>query len=225
MERFDPKAVQGHFDSIANRYDEGKARQSRYWRTLVSIYREFVCEGSSVLEVGCGTGSLLAGLRPRRGVGLDLSPAMVEAAAKKHPDLEFRAEDIARPSGKEAFGFILLCDVIEHLPDPAAALEGIKSYADRDTRIVLTSVNPLWAGALHLAETLSLKLPEGEHEWLSLPELRALIEGHGFRVETAEGRILLPFGVPLGDGILNRLSRTPLLRRLCFVYAVVFRLA
>lgn len=225
MERFDPRSVREHFDSLAGRYDEGKARQTYYWKTLVGIYRDLVPPGSSVLEVGCGTGSLLASLSPRRGTGLDLSPAMVEAARKKHPDLEFRTEDIALPSGREAFDFVVLCDVIEHLPDPGSALEGLKAYSDGRTRLVVTSVNPVWAGALHLAESLGWKLPEGDHEWLSIKELSSLVAEHGFRVERAEGRILLPVRVPLAGGLLNRLARLPLLRGVCFVYAVVFRLA
>ncbi|MBI5623382.1 MAG: methyltransferase domain-containing protein [Elusimicrobia bacterium] len=225
MERFETEAVRQHFDSIASRYDEGKARQTRYWRCLLEIYGSLVPRSSSVLEVGCGTGALLASLAPKRGVGLDLSPAMVEEARKRHPGLEFRAEDIAHPSGREVFDHILLCDVIEHLPDPGAALEGLKAYAGAGTRLVLTSVNPVWTKPLHLAEALGLKLPEGEHEWLALSEVRGLVAGHGFRVELAEGRILLPFGVPLADAALNRLAKAPMLHGLCFVYAVVFRLA
>jgi SAM-dependent methyltransferase len=224
VERFDPKSVRDHFDSIAARYDEGKARQSRYWRALLGIYAEFVPQGASVLEVGCGTGSLLASLRPCRGLGLDLSPAMVEEARRRHPELEFRAEDIARPAGREVFEHVVLCDVVEHLPDPGAALEGLKSYADKSTRFILTSVNPVWTQPLHLAEALGLKLPEGEHEWLEVAEVGALIGRHGFRVEHAGGRLLLPFGIPLAEIALNRLARLPLLRGVCFVYAVVFRL-
>lgn len=213
-----------HFDSIASRYDDGKARQARYWRALVRIYQELVPAGATVLEVGCGTGSLLASLSPRRGAGLDISPAMVEAARAKHPELEFWVEDIARPTRRDAFEFVLLCDVLEHLPDPDSALEGLKSYADGRTLFVATAANPLWAGPLHLAEALRLKLPEGDHEWMSLKQLRGLLERHGFRLETAEGRILLPFRVPWLGGSLDRLAALRPLRALAFTYAVVFRL-
>lgn len=213
-----------HFDSIAAHYDLGKFDRTYYWQELVSIYREHVPPKSSVLDIGCGTGILLASLDPRRGAGLDMSPAMVKAARAKHPQYEFWTEDIARPARQEVFERVVICNVLEHLPDPGLAVDGLKAYADRRTRFVATVSNPLWAGPLHLAEVLGLKFPEGVHEWMSLRDIRRLLEWHGFEVEAVEGRILLPVRVPLLSGLVNRLARRRPLRRLCFVYVVVFRL-
>ena len=47
-----------------------------------------------ILELGCGTGGLLNALKPKRGVGIDFSPAMLEVARKRYPELEFREGDI-----------------------------------------------------------------------------------------------------------------------------------
>src|SRR5690242_447778 len=58
-----------------------------YYRRLAEIYRFLVPRGSRVLELGCGTGDLLAALQPDFGVGVDVTPEMVRQAARKHPHL------------------------------------------------------------------------------------------------------------------------------------------
>ncbi len=224
MERFATDNVRKHFDSIADQYDAGKERQSYYYETLRAIYGEVVPPGSLVLDVGCGTGTLLASVRPRRGTGLDLSPRMAELASRRHPELEFRAEDIAKPSRREPYEYVMLSDVIEHLPDLDAALEGLKSYGDAQTRYVVTCANPLWAPVLHSAETLGLKLPEGDHEWIGAKDLIALTAKHGYALLRLGGRMLAPKKVPLLSAALNALSRWPPLRPLCLIQVLIFRL-
>jgi ubiquinone/menaquinone biosynthesis C-methylase UbiE len=79
--------VRKHFEGIAGEYDRWKEKSAYYYRLLARIYREHVPEGASVLEIGCGTGTLLHALRPSRGLGVNISPAMVEIAAAKFPSL------------------------------------------------------------------------------------------------------------------------------------------
>jgi ubiquinone/menaquinone biosynthesis C-methylase UbiE len=50
-----------------------------------------------VVEIGCGPGRItahLAGLGLRM-LGIDLSPAMIEQARRRHPDLEFRVGEMS----------------------------------------------------------------------------------------------------------------------------------
>ena len=46
-----------------------------------------------VLEVGCGTGDLLAALKPKEGIGVDISPRLIEEARRKHPLIDFVVAD------------------------------------------------------------------------------------------------------------------------------------
>lgn len=223
MGRFEMESVRRHFDEIAEVYDAGKERQWYYYDYLVRIYKEHVPPHSSVLDVGCGTGSILHRLEPTRGVGLDLSPRMVHLARAKYPNLEFRVEDIARPVRRERYDFVLLSDVLEHLPDLEAALEGLKAYGDGATHYIATCANPLWAPILHLAEALRLKLPEGDHEWIALRELCRSLERHNFKVERAEGRMLVPKQVPFLSHWLNGWAeRSSWWRPLCLIQVLVF---
>ena len=65
------------------------ARTAIIMPCLEKQYRYFVPEGKKVLEIGCGTGDLLAALKPSYGMGVDISPKMIDAAQGKYPVLAF----------------------------------------------------------------------------------------------------------------------------------------
>ncbi len=201
------EGIRDHFEQIADDYDGWKRKASHYYSLLAEIYREFVPEGASVLEVGCGTGTLLASLRPRRGVGVDVSARMVEIARAKFPGLTFLAGDAERLALGERFDFIIVPDVIEHLADVPAMFRSVHGCCRPGSRVIVTCVNPLWAPVLHLAERFRMKMPEGEHRWLPAETLKTMAADAGFETASARGRILLPKHVPVLAALLNRLAK------------------
>jgi 2-polyprenyl-3-methyl-5-hydroxy-6-metoxy-1,4-benzoquinol methylase len=215
--------VRNHFEGIAGDYDRWKEKSAYYYRLLAEIYRERVPAGASVLEIGCGTGTLLAALSPARGVGVDISPRMVEIAATKHPSLSFRVADAKAFDPGEKFDFVIVPDVVEHLSDPQAMFRSALKACHPGTRVIVTCVNPVWAPVLHLAERLGLKMPEGEHRWLPADELRRMATGAGFDLSEYSGRILCPKEIPLLARPLNRAAaRFPFLRPVCLTQVLVF---
>src|SRR5271170_7258548 len=120
-------------------YDQRAAARlretDRYYQKLLRNYFAFlVPPGLRVLEVGCGLGDLLATLKPARGVGIDFSPAIIELAQKRHPQLEFRVPAAAEFSGNEKFDYILLSALVNDLPDAQAVLEQLHSVSTPNTR-------------------------------------------------------------------------------------------
>lgn len=215
--------VREHFEEIAGEYDRWKEKSSYYYALLAGIYRERVPEGAEVLEIGCGTGTLLAALSPARGVGIDVSPRMVEIAAAKHPSLSFLIADAEAFDPGRTFDFVIVPDVVEHLSDPGAMFRSARKACHAETRVIVTCVNPLWAPLLHLVERLGLKMPEGEHRWLPAEELRRLAGAAGFDLAELSGRILCPKDVPLLARALNRAAeRFPSLRPVCLTQVLVF---
>ncbi len=91
--------------------------------------------GSFLLECGCGTGAqtvILARANPRTHIfSIDLAPASVSRAkalveAEGHHNVEFQAGDIFNlPFRDCAFDHVFICFVLEHLPEPAAALRAL----------------------------------------------------------------------------------------------------
>jgi 2-polyprenyl-3-methyl-5-hydroxy-6-metoxy-1,4-benzoquinol methylase len=215
--------VRKHFEEIAGEYDRWKEKSAYYYRLLAGIYRERIPEGVSVLEIGCGTGSLLSALSPAHGVGIDVSPRMVEIAAAKHPTLSFRVADAEAFDPGETFDFVIVPDVVEHLSDVGAMFRSVRIGCHAGTRVIVTSVNPLWAPVLHFAEWLGLKMPEGEHRWLPVGELRRPAAEAKLDLKEFSGTILCPKKVPLLADALNRAAeRFPVLRPVCLTQVLVF---
>jgi 2-polyprenyl-3-methyl-5-hydroxy-6-metoxy-1,4-benzoquinol methylase len=203
--------IRRHFEEIAGEYDGWKEKASYYYALLADICREFVPEGASVLEVGCGTGTLLASLRPGRGLGIDVSERMVGIAAAKFPGLSFAVADAERFETGETFDYVIVPDVVEHLTDVPAMFRSVRRCCHDGSRVIVTCINPIWAPVLHAAERLGMKMPEGEHKWLPAATLEKMAAQAGFGTSSSLGRILLPKRVPILSGMLNRAARLPLL--------------
>ena len=91
-------SFQEHFDWVAENDAGPRKAQRSYHRQIQGLLRYHIPEDSSVLEWGSGPGELLEALKPSRGLGVDLSPKMVERAqAERTGDhLEFRQGDLMK---------------------------------------------------------------------------------------------------------------------------------
>ena len=80
----------------------------------------------ALLDVGCGTGSFLAGLRRRghrgRLVGLDTSPAAIEALHTNAAVEAVQADAVALPFADREFAVVTARHMLYHVSDPAAAV-------------------------------------------------------------------------------------------------------
>jgi len=104
-------------------------------------------DGSTVLEAGCGIGAQTVIVAPKnpgaRFVSIDISEHSLrraEALARSRGirNVEFQVGDILDlkfPDGN--FDHIFVCFVLEHLPDPAAALRSLKRVLKRGGTITL----------------------------------------------------------------------------------------
>ncbi|MGH2690908.1 MAG: class I SAM-dependent methyltransferase [Actinomycetota bacterium] len=82
---------------------------------------------SSLLDIGCGYGHLLARFEGRfRLAGIDLSSHAASVAKERIPDASIITADLQRPFPlKESFDVVLAISVIEHLSDPVAGIAAI----------------------------------------------------------------------------------------------------
>jgi SAM-dependent methyltransferase/GT2 family glycosyltransferase len=206
-------------DGMADTRDRYRARHAVYYEEIERIARFFIPEGSSVLEIGCSTGDLLAALRPARGVGVDLSPRTVEIARGKHPELDLRvgaAEEL--DVGGETFDFVVMSDVVGYLDDVWAAFRAARRAMHPGSRLLLTSYNFVWEPVLKAAAALGLKMPVPEQNWLGGQDLRNLLELGGLEVVQSGEAMLLPARVPVLSSLANRLlARLPGVRHLSLV--------
>jgi methionine biosynthesis protein MetW len=106
------------------------------WRLKrARVFAGLVEPGARVLDLGVGDGALLRFLVEQRGVsgfGLDVSPEAV--AFCRDQGLDVARADINRPLSDYLtgpFDYVILSEIIEHLPDPERLLDELRPYIRR----------------------------------------------------------------------------------------------
>jgi SAM-dependent methyltransferase len=213
------------FDRLAEDRRSWIERNKYYYDDQKRYYRFLVQEGLTVLELGCGTGDLLAALNPRRGVGIDFSPEMVRRAREGHSSLEFREANVENlETWGETFDVIILADVVGHLQDVEETLRSIRSFCRPETRLIISYYNFLWEPVLKLGERLGQKMPQQHQNWLSSEDIENLLTVSGYQVVKTESRLLMPKRIPWVSDFLNRYMGTlPGIRRLSLCRYIIAR--
>lgn len=88
----------------------------------------------TVLDVGCGEGSLIRALqpdRPGRYAGADFSEAALAIARRRSPDAEFFHLDLVRGGLDRRFDLVLCTDVVEHIEDDRAAIANLAAMTGK----------------------------------------------------------------------------------------------
>lgn len=116
----------GHHESVL---------RSHRWRTAensASFLLGLLEPGMTLLDVGCGPGTITADLAARLGegtvIGIDLASEVVELAREQHPtstgaDVSFRTGDVySLEFADETFDVVYAHQVLQHLSRPVEAL-------------------------------------------------------------------------------------------------------
>ncbi|KUN08191.1 class I SAM-dependent methyltransferase [Streptomyces canus] len=140
--------------------------------------------GDRVLDAGCGTGRALPPLRAAVGpsgvvVGVDLTPAMLEAAVKagRHRDGHLLLADVAAlPLRSRSLDAVFGAGLISHLPRPAENLRELARVVRPGG--VLALFHPIGRAALAARQGRQITPEDLRAE----PNLRPLLAGSGWRM-------------------------------------------
>lgn len=222
------RAIHDIMERAAPLRDSWIKRNSFFHESDWRYMRFLIPEGLSVLDIGCGTGQLLARLKPAKGVGIDLSETMVNEARKNYPDYTYHVGDVEDPEVlgtlQGPFDVIVISDLLGQLNDCQEFFKGLKSLCSANTRIVIAYYSPAWEPLLRLANSFGQRMPQPEQSWLSSEDIAAFLDLAGLDVIKREWRQLVPKRL-LGLGWLlnNYIAPLPFIRRLCLRNYVVAR--
>ncbi|RMH51791.1 MAG: glycosyltransferase [Zetaproteobacteria bacterium] len=217
-------SLRARFDAMAEERPRWVRRNRYYYSELIRWLKANIPEDGTVLEIGCGTGDLLAALPNRLRYGIDFSPRMVELARARYPDLHLAVMDAQALGFSAPFDYIVLSDLVGHLVDVQGVLEGLARICHPRTRILINSYNHLWRPLLAMAERCGWKMPEGIHNWINLGDLRIFLQISGFEAVRTRMRLLLPLPLPLLASLCNRwLVHLPGVRLFGLVQCVIAR--
>src|ERR1700720_3797537 len=181
-----------------------KPASSGYYRRLAEVYRYLVPQHSRVLELGCGTGDLLAALEPSPGVGVDFAPELLKQAARRHPQLRFVQGDVDELSLNTKFDYVILSDLINDLWDVQTTIERVASVCTPATRVIINTYSRMWELPLRMAGRMNLANSALNQNWLTLADLDNMLALGGFEAVRQWQEVLLPLALPLLAPLFNR---------------------
>jgi len=193
-----------HWDEVARKKDNWASLGGYYHRRLAQIYQFLVAPGQRVLEIGCGTGDLLAALNPTLGVGIDFSNEMVKRAEQRHPQIHFIQGDALHLSLVQKFDVIILSDLINDLWNVQTVFKEISRLSTPRTRVIINTYSRLWELPLALAQRRNLATPLLNQNWLTVEDTTGLLNLADFEVIRHWEEFLWPLDTPLLAGLCNR---------------------
>jgi SAM-dependent methyltransferase len=207
--------IHAHFERVATVWEHWIQRNSYYHRQMRALVRGMVPPGASILDVGSGTGDLLAALWPRRGVGLNLAQQLSDIARGKFPHLEFYTMQVDLVEAPQGFcpEYIVMVNMLDYVYDVWDILESIQPLLTEQTLLVITTNNPLWSPILSLASRLGQRIPDSPRNFITNKDIGSVLRLQGFDVVEEGLSLPVPRRIPILGDLLNALlPDIPLLR-------------
>lgn len=139
--------------------DKGKWANDDRNRLAYEAIVSFLPEPTEILDVGCGNGHTLKYFETRKIgaklAGMDLSNKAITIAQDKLPNAEFYNADLLAFTSRKKWQVIVSLGSIEHLLDPDAGLQKLKSLLRKD-------------GIIYLELPDNLSYSKGEHAYRQL---------------------------------------------------------
>lgn len=218
------------FEPDPARYEQSHVLPGDSYDVIASL----IGMGSSVLEIGCGTGSLLQFLAKSRSCLVDgIEPNEDRANLAKAKGLSVIHSYLTAETflPRSCYDYIILADVLEHLDDPSTLLIESKRLLKDGGFYIISVPNMIhWSVRLRLLsgvlEYQQSGLLDATHlRWFTNISILAYLERLNFKVvnvkHTIGSTLSCYSNIPIFSG-LRESARIKILRRLTRVYPSLF---
>jgi methionine biosynthesis protein MetW len=158
-------------------FSSGSFDYEKYWEVVPEIFSQrvsysklrllesFISPGSSVLEIGCGDGTILAHIKKYRNAevfGIDISEQALRLVSRR--GIYTQRADITSDDFEivKRFNYIILSEVLEHLPKPESLF--LKLHGKFSRYVIVTIPNTGYIG-----ERMRMLLGRFPKQWVVHP--------------------------------------------------------
>jgi len=191
-------------NDIARNYSEDEGFEQVLMKYKITAISSFV-SGESMLDIGCGVGTLTRALSPafKMVVGIDGADMKISKARKHNagPNITYTACLFEEFMPAAPFDFIVSTNVLEHVDDAVAFLKRVKTWLSPGGLVVMTVPNAM---GLHkrIGKAMGLisdfyalsaaDLQKGHKRVYDSQRLRNDFTSAGYRVKQVNGILLKP---------------------------------
>tara|TARA_B110000027_G_scaffold131902_1_gene157063 strand:- start:333 stop:1763 length:1431 start_codon:yes stop_codon:yes gene_type:complete len=175
-----------------------------YQKIISHYYSHIIPQGSSILEIGCGDGTLLNSLNPIKGVGIDFSSVAIDIASKNKKDDNINLiliDDFVDfiNDKKIIFDYIILSDLINDIYDIDELLKYVRKHCNSETRVVFNYFSNVWKAPRDMMEKLTLCNKLNNQNWIDPNDLKNILHIQGFEVVSNKSEIFIPLNNPISN--------------------------
>jgi len=208
--------LRNYFDELSEKRISIRNRNIYYWNEITNYCSYFSHADNSILEVGCGTGDLIASIPGKYKVGIDFSPKMIEIATKRFQNISFFVLDAKNFNLDYKFDLIIFSNLIGFVDDVQEVFNNIKKISHNRTKIIITYYNHLWEPILKIGERIGMKQISPLQNWLSQSDIKNLLYLENFEVYRESKRMIIPYNIPIISTLTNNyIAKLPFFKLLC----------
>jgi 2-polyprenyl-3-methyl-5-hydroxy-6-metoxy-1,4-benzoquinol methylase len=225
-----------HWDEWNSKYRQWDALDDepskRRMREVLASLGALQIGDAKILEVGCGTGWLSAKLAKYGTVtAVDLGVEIIQNAAKKMPEIDFRSGDICEldlPANH--FDVVVVVETLSHVVNQEQFIERIAHLLKQGGALILTTQNKFIFDRCNVAPNVGYR-----RQWVTMRRLKQLLnpkffitratslepQGHqGILRITNSSRLNRLIAAVFGEGRIKRLKEDAGLGQTLFAVAV-----
>lgn len=174
--------IKDYLDGMAESHNDSR---KFFVRKMVEPINKMKPYGK-VLFVGCRSAPINAD-RFESCIFIDLSPSVFRIAKNCIPrDAHLVVADAEFIPFRCKFDTIVLLDSVAYMDDVYGTFKSLRKVSDKNTQIVIASINSSWLLFLHMLESIKLRPWDGPHNWLSDKEVADLLRLSGFELQNIE---------------------------------------
>ena len=186
-------------------WDKWRKRHSFYHASMSRLVGGMVVPGSQVLELGSGTGDLLASLKPSAGIGLNVAPSLTAKAREKFPQLEFYTAEADCVELPREFHpqHVVMSNMLDYVYDVCEMVENLNDVVGEGTLLTITTNNPIWAPLLRLSSKLHLRIPDSHRNFITNKDICSVLHLQGYDIVEDAVMLPVPKRIPIVGTFLN----------------------
>ncbi|MBN1424630.1 methyltransferase domain-containing protein, partial [Candidatus Fermentibacteria bacterium] len=166
-------------------------------RSMRDFHQRIIPPDDSVMQARCGTGDLLAAVRPVDAVGIEPDPFFASLCRARHPEITLIQEEVAAATPQARFRYAIACHLLEQEDDCLKAVHSLGRWLVPRGRLIFTFLNPLWAPVVRLCELFGLRPRDRRYNYLTARDVTNLCLLAGYDVVEEGYKVFCPLPIPL----------------------------